>query len=318
MSHRQSRRRLRVLLVTFVLLLGLAPVGVATAANHHTSSRTEISFTSTPVEILVPGEETYDESGVGHFRGEVVRDEVTGDISGEAIITFNGDFVPGPSCDPANLDTCFEGEFSSWGSVVITDENGVWEGDFLMMESFFEGEEPSSFSKIILAGRGGNAGKSIVADITFPEEGDAAIFTGTLLTVGAPAFGLNMLSQTCFNPETFGLSGAFISSGAVESSGSATVDIFEEGGSEGTYRYGLFVQLTFTNDLGSMTIQLLGETQDHAETHVGWGHWLIVGGTGAYAELYGHGKVSGYGGNFPQCDSGYGVQFQFLGDAHFN
>lgn len=319
MSMKRSGNRVRSLMIAFVLLLGLMPVGAVLAADNHTSSRTDIEFTTTPVEVLEPGEEWVDEAGHGHFRGMVERDEVTGDITGEAIITTNGDFVPGPSCVPGDINNCFEGEFSGWGSIVITDQNGTWTGDYLLVENFLEGEEPFAFGKVILAGKGGNAGKSIVADLGYPEDGDedAVILTGTLSTLGVPATGINMHTQLCLNPETFELAGAFTSTGAIESSGSST-SLFIEGGTQWTDQYGLYVELVFTDDHGSMTIQLLGQTQDTATTHVGWGQFVIVGGTGAYADLYGQGNVTGYGGEFLQCEAGYGVHFQLLGNAHLN
>lgn len=324
MTQKRTRRRARSLLFAFILLLGLLPVGAVTADGHHTATRTEISFTSTPVEILVPGEESVDEAGVFRFRGEVSREEVTGDITGEAIVTFNGDFVPSPDCDPDDPDNCFEGSFSGWGSVVIleeteTEENIAWEGDFLFIESFFEGEEPFMFGKIVLAGRGDNAGKSIVADITFSEdeEEEVAIFTGVMLTMAVPAFGINMSTQLCFNEETFETTGAFLSNGMLESYGGASGEFFT-GGHEWTHRYGLYGELTFTDEWGSMTIEFLGEAQDHPESSVGWGHFVIVGGTGAYAELYGRGKITGALAEYMQCDSGFGVRFQLVGEGHFN
>lgn len=315
--QRFMRRRMRSLLFTCILLLGLVPLGVATAAQD--SSRTEISFVSTPVEILVPGEETFGEDGVGRFRGEVARDEVTGDITGEAIITFNNDFIPGPNCDPEDLDNCFEGEFSGWGSVEITDENGTWDGDFVIAFAFFEGEEPFTLGKILLTGRGGNAGKVIMADITFPEdeEDDSAIFNGVMLTMGAPASGVNMNTQLCFNEETFEAAGAFTSTGAIESYGAATGEFFSTGG-QWTHRYGLYGELTFTDEWGSMTIEFVGEAQDHPMSSVGFGRWIVVEGTGAYAETYGYGGITGSAGDYMQCDSGSGVHLQLLGDVHTN
>lgn len=305
--------------MTFVLLMGLTPVGVVMADNHRTATRTDISFVSTPVEVLTPGEESVDEAGVYRSRGEVQRDVVTGDITGEAIITFNGDFIPSPNCASDDLDNCFEGEFSGWGTVVITDENGSWDGDFLIAFAFLEGEEPFMFSKIVLAGRGGNAGKSIVADISFPEdsEEDIAIFNGVMLTMAVPAFGLNMSTQLCFDEETFETAGAFLSNGTLESYGGATGEFFN-GGHQWTHRYGLYGELTFTDGRGSMTVQFMGEAQDHPQSSVGWGHFVIVGGTGAYAELYGRGKITAAATEYLQCDSGFGVRLQLTGEGHFN
>ena len=306
-----------MILLTCVLLLGLVPIGVATADNHRTSTRTEIEFTSTPVEILVPGEEWVDEAGIYHFTGEVSREVVEGDINGELIVTFNGDFVPGPNCDPDATEECFEGEFSAWGEIVITDENGTWEGKFLIAESFLQGEEPSSFGKAILAGRGGNAGKSLVLDLTFgDDEDEIAYLSGFMLTMAMPAQGVNMNTQLCFTEEETAY-GAFYSTGAIESSGAASGWFFS-GGSMWTHNYGLFGETTFTDDHGSLTIQFLGTAQDTVETSVGWGHWVIVDGTGAYANVNGNGKVTGYAGEFEQCSPGFGVWLQYIGQVHMN
>jgi hypothetical protein len=45
---------------------------------------------------------------------------------------------------------------------------------------------------------------------------------------------------------------------------------------------------------------------------------VIVGGTGAYAELYGHGKITGAAMEAMQCDAGFGVRLQLIGQGHFN
>lgn len=301
-----------------MLLLGMLPVGVVTADNHQTSTRTDIEFTSTPAEILVPGEEWIDEAGIGHLRGEVSREIVEGDINGELILTFDGDFIPGPSCVPEDLDNCFEGEFSAWGTAVITDENGTWEGKFVIAFRFFEGEEPYSFGRAILVGHGGNAGKSIVVEIAFgeDEEDETAYFTGFMLTMAVPSLGVNMHTQMCFTEEETAY-GAFHSTGAIESSGAAGGEFFT-GGHWWTHTYGLSGEVVFTDDHGSFTIQLLGTAQDNWQTSVGWGHWVIVDGTGAYEHANGHGKLTGYAGEFAQCSSGFGVWLQFLGQVHFN
>ena len=312
------RSRTRALLFACILILGMLPVGVATADNHRTSTRTEIEFTSTPDEILVAGEEWTDEAGISHIRGEVSREIIEGDINGELILTFDGDFIPGPNCDPDDPENCFEGEFTGWGTAVITDENGTWEGKFVIAFSFFEGEEPNSFGEVVLIGRGGNAGKSIYAEISFSEdeEDDTAYFTGFVLTMAVPSFGVNMHTQLC-GTDDGGLYGAFHSTGAIESSGGASGEFFS-GGHWWTHTYGLLGRLQFTDDHGSMTIQFTGTAQDTWQSSVGWGHWIIVDGTGAYENANGHGKVNGYAGEFAQCSNGWGVWLQFLGQTHFN
>lgn len=304
-----------MLLFVFILLLGLLPAGVATADNHRTSTRTPVSFTSTPVEILEPGEEWVDAAGIYHFRGEVSREIAEGDINGEVIVTFDGDFVPAPGCDPD--EECSEGEFSSWGTAVFTDENGTWDGKFLIYGAFSSDEEPFFFGKATLAGRGGNAGKSIVADIAFgDDEDETAYFDGFMLTMAKPSFGVNLQVQVCFTEDEVGY-GAFLSYGAVESSGAASA-MFFSGGSMWTHTYGLFGEVTIHDDNGSLTLQFVGTSQDNWQTSVGWGHWVIVDGTGAYEGYNGHGKISGHAGEFSQCSSGFGVWLQGLGQIHKN
>lgn len=315
-SRLTGRSRARALLFAFILLLGLVPVSVATADSHRTATYTPISFTSTTVEEIDPGEEWVDEAGIFHLRGNVFIDEVSGDITGTAVIDSDADFEPSPNCDPDD-EFCEDGYFSLWGSVVLTDENGTWDGEFIIATAS-EGGEEFSFGKIVLTGRGGNAGKSIIADITTsddPEE-ETAYFEGYMLTMALPVFGVNMHTQLCFGEEELGY-GAFVSNGAIESSGGASGSFFTAG-SIWTHTYALYGLLEFTDDQGSLTIEFMGMSQDTAETNVGWGHWLITDGTGTYENVLGHGKITGFAGPMEQCESGFGVWLQFLGDVHFN
>lgn len=314
----RKRSRARGLLFAFVLLLGLLPIGAVTADSHHTATMTDISFTSMPVELITPGAEWVDEEGTYHFENEVTREMVDGDINGELIATTSGTFTPGPSCDPDDPENCFEGEFTLWAAIVLTDENGVWEGDALIVQSFFEDDESFSFGKLALTGRGGNAGKSIIADLTLSEddEEEAVFVDGYMLTMASPQFGVNMHTQICFGEEDLGY-GAFVSTGAIETSGPAS-GMFISGGSFLTPRYGLYGETTFNDDMGSITIEFVGLALDHPETSVGWGHWVITDATGVYENVYGHGRVTGYAGDFPQCESGFGVWLQYLGQVHFN
>ena len=312
-----ARSRTRTLVLACILILGMLPVGAVTADSHRTSTRTDISFTSIQDEILIPGEEWQDAAGIYHLRGEVSREIVEGDINGELILTLDGDFIPSPNCDPDDPENCFEGEFSAWGTAVITDENGSWDGKFIVVFGFSLDEGEYSFGKAILAGRGGNAGKSIVVDITFgDDEEETAYFTGFMLTMAKPSFGVNMHTQLCFTEEETAY-GAFVAKGAIKSSGAASGEFFT-GGHWWTHTYGLYGEVVFTDDYGSLTIQFLGTAQDNWQTSVGWGHWVIVDGTGDYENVNGHGKVSGNAGEFAQCAEGWGVWLQFIGRMHMN
>lgn len=308
---------MRALLCAFVLLLGLAPIGVATADNHRTSSLTPISFSSTTVEVLEEPEEWVDEAWVYHSRDLVVLDEVSGVITGTAVLTLDYDAEPFPGCEAESPLMCENGVFSQWGTVVITDEAGTWDGDVFGVEVWAEGELVFAVHKLVLQGRGGNAGKSIVADINFAEdpEDPTAYLEGVMLTMGVPAFGVNMHTQLCATDSNLA-QGAFVSTGAIESSGAVSAGMFAAG-SRWTHTYSLLGELTFTDDVGSLSITFLGTSQDTAESSVDWGHWVITGGTGFYENAFGHGKATGYYGYFEQC-GGDGEWLQFLGSVHFN
>lgn len=309
------RGRPRTLLLAFVLLLGLLPLGAVTADNQRTASRTEISFDASLLGAMMDADGWIDAAGILRVRDQAAQGAVTGDIEGNAEVTFNADIVPGAGCDLNDLLSCSGGWLTGWGSAVITNETGTWEGDFII-EAELTGGLPDISGKLIMAGRGGNAGTSIVTDISLGETGDSASFEGFLLTMAQPAFGINLQSQVCFD-EAFVGYGAFIASGAIESSGAARAT-FDASDGPWTYRYGVAGEATFTDENGSLDIEFTAMAQDSATTKVDWGHWVITGGTGAYEHAYGHGKVTGYVGDFAQCSLGQGVWLQYLGDVHFN
>ncbi len=71
-----------------------------------------------------------------------------------------------------------------------------------------------------------------------------------------------------------------------------------------------------------MTIAFGGGAQDTASpnmfaSHV-FGHFVILGGTGDYAELYGIGRLIGAASDSSTCASGFGVNISLVGEVHDN
>lgn len=308
-------RRAGWFVMLLTLLLSAIPL-TAAASTHHTATRTDVTFTSTVVEVLDEGEEWVDEAGLFHLRGAVQQEEVSGDISGTAIITFNGDFEPVGECTE---DSC-PAYFSFWARIEVTGEDGGWVGTYVSFGSDVPGEEFFADS-LVLRGTGGNAHNSIVAQSTGEDE-SSITFEGILSTMATPIVGLNTSVRLCADPEDFSFGGGFLSTGAIEGAGGATGE-FLVGGGPWTHTYAVAGTVTLTDEHGTVTIAFSGGVQDnYTETfeasHV-FGHFVILEGTGDYAELYGSGRLIGTaGGPNPLCDSGFGVNATLVGEAHYN
>ena len=87
--------------------------------------------------------------------------------------------------------------------------------------------------------------------------------------------------------------------------------------------YAVAGAVTLTDARGSVTITFAGEAQDNYSasfeaSHV-WGHFLILEGSGDYAELYAGGRIiATAGGPSATCASGFGVNMSLIGVAHSN
>lgn len=309
------RRRVVWFVMLGALLVGMIPFSAA-ASSHHTATRTPVTFTSTVVEVLDEGEEWVDEAGIFHFRGSIQEEAVTGDITGTATITFNGDFEPVGECTEESCPAFF----SFWGRVEVEGEDGGWVGTYVSFGSDVPGEEFFADS-LVLRGTGANAHKSIVAQSAGEDEASIT-FEGVMSTLATPIVGLNTSVRLCADPEDFSFGGGFLSSGAVEGAGGATGE-FLVGGGPWTHTYAVAGTLTLTDENGTLTIAFGGGAQDNyaptfEASHV-FGHFVILEGTGDYAELYGSGRFIGTaGGPNPLCESGFGVNASLMGEAHYN
>lgn len=309
------RRRTAWLVMVIALLLGIAPFSAVSADFE--ASRTEVAFASSVVAVIDEGEEWVDDAGVFHFRGFIQEEELSGDISGTVIINFNGDLEPVGECTE---ESC-PGFSSNWGRVEVTGEEGGWEGTYVNFGSDVPGEEFYADS-LVLKGTGANAGKSIVASSVGGDE-DSIEFEGVMSDLGGMATtGMNTNVLLCADPEDFSFAGGFLSTGSIEGGGAANGE-FIVGGVEATHTYAVAGMMTLTDEHGSVTIAFGGGAQDtYTETfeasHVA-GHFLILEGTGEYANLYGSGRVvATAGGPDPVCESGFSINASLIGETRAN
>lgn len=314
MKTRILQRRSLSIGMLIALLVSMVPF--AGTAGNHEATRTPVTFTSTYVDLVDPGDEWIDAAGIHHFRGAVQQEEASGDISGMVTITFNGDFEPVGECTE---DSC-QGYFSAWAEIQVTGEEGGWKGTYVQLSSDVEGEG-FHVDRLILRGTGANAHRSIYAESVGGDE-NSITFEGVLSTMALPVVGLNTRVQVCADPEDFSFAGGYLSRGAIEGAGSATLDPLVAGG-PWTHTYAVAGTVTLTDEHGSVTIVFGGGAQDNytevfQASHF-WGHFMILEGTGAYAELYGNGRVIGTaGGPDSTCASGFGVNLSMIGEAHYN
>jgi hypothetical protein len=315
MMNTFMRRRSGFAIMLAALLVSMVPFGAA-ASEHHTATRTQISFTSTTVETLQPGEEWFDEAGIYHLENEIFRDEVSGDISGTATITFNAAFQPVGEC----TEHACPGYFSYWADLEIEGEEGGWTGTYVAFGSDIPGEEFFS-DTLVLRGTGANAHDSIVGS-SVGEEGESITFEGVRSTMATPINGLDTSVQLCADPETFAFSGGYLSSGALEGHGAASGE-FLVGGGPWDHTYAVGGMVTLSDEHGSLTVAFAGDAQDNytqtfEASHV-FGHFVIIEGSGDYAGLYGSGRIVGTaGGSMAGCASGFGVAISMVGEAHYN
>lgn len=311
MGSRLKRRHGFWLAPAVALLLGVMPV--TAFADHHTATRTPIAFTSTVIEELDPGEQWVDEAGIFHIRGLVQAEEITGDFTGAVLVTVNVDSQPLGECTE---ESCYT-YTTVWVQVEIATEGGGWEGTYISNGQDLPGEE-FFVDYLVLQGRGANAGLDIVAS-TVDGGADFLAFEGMLTSMATPLQGLQSNVQLCADQD-FNFAGGFLSSGAIEGSGGATGE-FLVAGTEWTHQYALGGLLTLSDAHGSVTLTWTGDAIDLASptwfvSHA-WGHFVIIEGTGDYAELYGHGRIVASAGD-AGCGSGFGVRLNLTGEAHYN
>jgi hypothetical protein len=285
-------------------------------AENHDATRTTVTFVSTNVGELAPGEAWFDEAGIFHERGLVLQEEASGDIAGTVIATLNTDAVPiGDECTE---ESC-PGDFITWGHVEITSEDGGWEGTYTSYESSIPGDEFFE-DRLVLKGTGANARKSIVAQAVDGDE-SSITFEGVMSTLATPIVGLNISIRLCADPTDFSFAGGYTSSGAIDGASAAFGEFLVTNG-PWTHTYAVSGTFTLTDEHGSVTIAFGADAQDTANpllfaSHV-WGHFVIVDGSGAYADLYGSGRIIGGALEGSSCASGFGVNAALVGEAHYN
>jgi hypothetical protein len=294
-----------VFLVTFAVIV--APLSALAAS--HDATRTDASFTSTQIEIVDPGKEWVDDAGIYHVRGLTEIDDITGDITGTGEIVISIDFLAPGECTE---DSC-PGYTEIWGTVDIENDEGRWTGRFTQSISDVPGSE-YAFTSIALHGRGGYAGMSFFGEFV-DDSGTSVTIAGTLSTMALPTQAFDVNVTLCFTEDA--VVGNYLGTGAVDGFGHAEA-VFLGAGLPGTHKYNLFGAVELTDDLGTVDIGFVGGSQDVGFSSFGFGNYVITGGTGAYEELYGNGRVIGAAQEIASCEYGFGVRVRFIGTAHYN
>jgi hypothetical protein len=283
------------------------------AASSHDATRSDAKVVITNGDPIDFGTFWEDANGGIHIRDMVTIDEITGGITGTSTSTQNVDVIcEGDAC-PATVNV--------WGSLSIVDETGTWDGRFVQTLAFAPGEEDIPVydqGYVTLTGSGGYANMSFFGRITETNEADATV-EGAIFTMATPVQSLNLSATLCAGEETW--SGSYLSSGVIDGSGEAT-GVFVSASSEVAHDSNIYGKVQIANAAGTATLEFVAggqdlESADSYSSHA-FGSYIITGGTGAYADLYGLGRVVGTASSMPGCASGFGAQVQFIGAAHMN
>ncbi len=301
--------------VIAILILVVASMIPFTAiAGSHEATRVEATLTSIDGEPTEFGAFWQDANGGIHIRDQVSQDEISGAIIGTATTITNLDIqflegCEGEGCPPVSVNV--------WGTLTMEDETGSWKGSWVQLISEVPGDE-YDLGYLSLRGYGGNADKSFIGRITQVDDVGGTI-EGVLSTMASPLQSLNLSATLCLDGDSW--SGGYLSSGVVDGSGGATGEFVTASG-EFTRDSELYGKVEISDDLGTATLEFVGGGRDVESAgsfaNHAFGTYVITGGTGAYAELYGQGRVTGAATSMPQCSSGFGAHIQFIGEAHMN
>lgn len=266
-----NRRRLARLSLAIALIVGALPFVTPVAAQEADGPLTPVTITFTTVEETDPGQEWADAEGNFHFRGGVEVDTVSGAIEGDATLTMDDDFIVS------------EGAFHLTVTVNITTENGSWDG-YAALSSAADSEDAPS-ARAMLIGRGENAGKVIALDTVTGQDETSITFSGQMLTMGKPVVGVNLNYDLCFTgPDS--AAGGFISYAPHSDSGSVSATFNAVGAPAPRVIVG---DLTFQSERGTLNAMIVEAA--HEGTSQNYGYFMLMGGTGDYADLYGWGHT---------------------------
>lgn len=285
-----------------LLVLPLSSM-TALAQNGDSNPHAEdITFTLTSVATLEEGEYWETETSF-HLRGVVTEEAVEGDLTGTGIITMDGNFVEADGC----TEEACPGYIDSSSTLTITDESGTWDGNMAFTIDEVEGTE---VGKVMLIGRGGNAGKALYGDMVFlPNEESSAQVTGQVVTLNAPSQGIRFFYDGCFVPPAGTAGGVLVSGGSWNDSGSWNADypLLIPGGAT-------FGESTVTTANGTIDSVLMLQTSGTNRI----GHFMVLGGTGEYENLYGFGVVRTSAFQTDRCEGNPGAGGHWIGRAYAN
>jgi hypothetical protein len=286
------------------MVLAMLPFGsMAVAApredNRHLQA---ISFTMVTTDVIEEGE-ARDNGDVFELRGAVIEEAVSGDITGTAIVTQNGNLWEVGEC----TDDFCPLAIDSWMELRITDENGTWDGQMAFQ---IDDSIESEFGKVFLIGRGGNSGKAIYGDMTFLyDEDNTTQITGYMTTLVMPQQGVRFLYDGCCLPPAQTAGHVRLATGTSTDSGDwhAEYPLLIPG-------YATFGESTISTAKG--TIESVLMLQNAGSNRVGY--FMLLGGTGDYENLYGFGIVRTAAYDSSYCEDGAGAGGHWIGRAFAN
>lgn len=303
MTVLRLKRRSTRLVCILALLIGILPAGAAMAAHgEDTSHIQDITFTLVTTDVLEDGE-SWETDTTFSVRNSVTAETVAGDLTGSAVITMSGNFVAAGEC----TDDYCPGYTDAWSDLVITDENGTWDGQMAFQ---IDDLEESMIGKVFLVGRGGNAGMAIYGDMEFLDTEDgAAQVTGHLLTLLNPSQGVRLLYDGCFVPPAG-------TAGHVRMTVGSSTDF---GAWEAGYPllipgHATFGESTITSANGTVDSVLM--LQNAGSSRVGY--FMLLGGSGEYENLYGFGIVRTAAYASANCGDAGGAGGHWIGQAYAN
>lgn len=312
MKHWKFGRGTSVLAILVVLLATMAPF--TTLAADHEATRTQATFVVSNGPPIDEGTFWQDASGGIHIRNLVTADELTGDISGTSASTQNVDVLAIEGCEGG--EECLIG-VNVWGTLDIEGEAGGWEGRFVEAISF-RPDDMYDLGFVDLTGTGAYANMSFFGRVVETTD-ETSTIEGFIYTMATPKQSLNLSATLCAGDVSW--SGSYLSTGVIDGSGAATGN-FLTVSSEYASDSNIYGSVEVADAGGTATLEFVGGGREILSpdtfTSHGFGTFIITGGTGAYADLYGLGRVTGTATAMPGCASGFGVHVQFIGEAQMN
>lgn len=272
---RRAQRPVRSRLLAFgtIAAMLLTSAGITMAQSPDVSSpTTPVTVTITTTEVTHPGR-SWEDAGGSHLREQRIEQEVSGDLTGTASTI-------------ENRDGTSESE-TIWITAQVETDSGPWSYRAI----FTAGQDGSlTLYSATLIGQGNNAERTVVFERILEASEDSLTLTGQLIERGPPATPFNVHFDVCItSPQSVG--GAFFGTIA-DLNGDFEIDDrdTDSGSMEASFLVGGPVESglvmgegTLTGEHGTLEFELV---VDRYGPH-GIGRAVFLGGSGAYAGVFG-------------------------------